>query len=602
MLKITMLNLVLIVFLGCGADSDLLRDDTTGGKPSSKSYKVLEDKVYSYKALDSLRVGFEYLSLNEECSTETCYMLRDSYMLFNGESKKLPLDAVLVLSENGWYEKSKDAECPVTFSSSTLTKRCPDGTEQVISISEKNLEGLSIVDELNSTDITGERFKDPDSTFTYDSKRYEFKQKNSHRLFEVLDNDSSKCYSSRDKSELISEDINLSSHSTVVCEMGAIEVVLSGANGLTGSFTINGKSAETNWLKSTVFENYSVIELNVSIESDTKKLFISSYNGTVRIGTILEKESQVNYLNTEAFNAVYTQLNNEYKSTFETYQKLKDNYYLVSNYGGSQGYKQFSVDDEDRVVFSYKDFRDEPIAANWILTEKGLIRESLVCESEFYFHGFTYICEDGRSSEISFLSERTLKNELIDTYLSNQELDFVLENNNRFFSVEAKEFSFKEKSLSGKGYIFNVDGSHNIGKNPLLDDANESSEGTLFVSMKNNRSYAKLIGLNTSDSGSVEIYELNSTAGTNAQILATAKKVQSDTKWKKETFGGKKIIEIINSTEFAKNFNTKKNVAIIEFQLRSQKLISGELYSDGSTSTKKYLNIDGYENILENLE
>jgi len=296
------------------------------------------------------------------------------------------------------------------------------------------------------------------------------------------------------------------------------------------------------------------------------------------------------------------QLENDYKATFEAYQKLKDNYYSVANYGEKQGYKQFSVDDEDRVVFAYKDFRDEPIGANWILTAKGLQRESLVCESKFYFDKFIYSCEDGRSAEVSFLSERTLKNELIDTYLHNQGVAFELANKNRFFSLEAKELSFKEKSLTGKGYIFNVDGSYAIGKAPLSDDADEFSVGTLYVSMKNNSSYAKLTGLNSGDSGSVDIYELNSTAGTNAQILSTAKNVQSNTKWKRETFGGKSIIEIINSNAFTENFHTKNNVAIIEFQLRTQKLISGELYSEGNTSIKKYLNIDAYENILENLE
>lgn len=602
MLKIIMLNLVLIVFLGCGADSDLLRDDSTGGKPSAKSYKILEDKVYSYNALDSLRVGFEYLSLNEECNTEACYMLRDRYVLFNGESKKLPLDDTLVLSKNGWYEKSKDAECSVTFSSSTVTKRCPDGTEQIIRISEQSLEDMSIVDELNTTNITEERFKDPESTFTYESKRYEFKQENSYKLFEILDSDKSKCYSSNDRSEVISNDINLSSNPTVVCDIENIEIVLNGADKEKGSLTVNGKSVETNWVKSVEFENYSLIELNVTTENNIKNFFIAPYNGTVRVGKIIEKESQINYLNTEAFNAVYTQLYDEYKSISETYQKLKNNYYLVSNYGGDKGYKQFSVDDEDKVVFTYKNFRDEILTANWILTSKGLTRESLICNSEFYFHGFTYSCEDGRSTEVSFLSEHTLKNELIKSYLTTQGLNFPLENKNKFFSLEAKELSFKEKSLSGKGYIFNVDASYAIGKSPLEDDANESSEETLFISMKNKSSYAKLVGLNDEKHGIVEIYELNSTAGTNTQILATAKKITSDTKWKKETFGGKDIIEIVNSHEFKENFNTKNNVAIIEFQLQTQKLISGELYSDGNTSTKKYLNIDGYENILENLE
>ena len=601
MIKKILIPTISIFFVGCGADSDLLRDDSIANKPKGVAYKILENKVYKYKKIDELQIGFEYLMPNKECTDESCSLIKDNYLLFNGESKKLPLDSKLVLSTHGWYEKSMDSECEVTFSGKKITKRCPDGTEQIIKITKESLEDVSIVNELNTTKITAERFKDPEATFTHGAMHYLFKNINSHRLFEVIDSDDSKCYSSIDMSEVIENDSNLSSGSTFVCNVDGLKLILNETDKERGSFKIDSEEREYQWVKTVVFDNYPIIELNVTT-TEEKHYFIASYDGSVYIGNIIEKENQERYFNTEAFNAIYTQLHDENRGVFETYQKLKDNYYEVSYYGGKQGYKLFSVDNEDRLNSLYTSFNNDVISANWILTKDGLKRESLFCDSEFYFHGYNYSCEDGRRGSISFSRERSLKNELIDTYLHNQGIEFSLENKNRFFSLDAKELTFKQKNLSGESYIFNVDGSYDIGTQPLKNDASSITENRLFITGKDKEVYAKFIGLDKGDSGVVEFYDMNASLESDKKILLSAKRMNDTTEWRRSSLGGKTILEISNSSELLKIFHTQNSIAIIEFMLRTPQLISGVHYEESNETIQKYLNVNAYENISDNIK
>ncbi|MCH9739658.1 MAG: hypothetical protein K0U38_02275 [Epsilonproteobacteria bacterium] len=602
MFKRILINSIGLLFLGCGADSELLKDDTSsvGGKPKGNAYEILNSRVYNYYMFDENRIGFEYMTLSEECSNDLCYLIEDNYLLFNGESKKNSVDNKVVLSTNGWYQKSEHDECSLTFSGSKITERCPDGTERITTITESNLEEMSIVDELNTTAIGTEKLKDSEATFTHDTVHYDFKETNSHVLYEIIDGDDSQCYTSKAKDEVL-EDDNLSKSPTIVCSIDGMTLSLQGAKSVSGFFTVDDIENTNRWEKSIRYKHYPVIELNIT--TDDKRYFISSYQGVVRIGEIISKEQEKSYINTEAFNAIYAQLNNEYTSESITYQKLQTNYYKVGFYGGDKAYKRFFVDEDDNLNMEYRSFVDDEVAANWILSDSGLKRESLVCDSEFIFHGYSYICDDGRMGEVSFLEEKTLQNELISNYLSREGVNFSLENKNKFFSIDAKELSFKYHNKSGENYLFNVDNSHNIGVSALMDDASTLLSNDLFMSRKDRGAYAKIIGVSQGDSGIVEIYELNSSIEDNKLLsLASAKKIDEIAQWQKKSFGGRTIIEIENSEILLKYFDTNKNITLVEFMLTESKVISGINYEKNGEFIKKYLNLDAYENIVSNVE
>jgi hypothetical protein len=597
MVKKFLLFFLVLVLGGCGADSDLLRDNSNNS-PSGLAYESLKNNIYKLERVNEDQVGFEYVTLSEECDNGECNRLIDNYLLFNGESKKIPAQSAFVLSQSGWFEKSTYSECSLTFKKEKVTERCPDGLETLIHIQKHNLQDSSIVNELTTTGIRTDMLKDPEGKFTYNAWSYTVTQKSTSPYYSILNSDASKC-STTVSQETFIESSNLSEHESITCSIDNQLFTINNAMATEGSFSLDHNLNSYTWYKRVLFDEYEVIELNTT----KAQYFIAPYQNSIRMGHIVDQEISATYLNTEAFNTIYTQLNDEYKSESETYKKLQDNYYEVDFYGGLEAFKRVHLDDNEAISYEYLGLENSTVTANWILLSDGLKRESLSCDTQLGYHGYSYKCEDGREGAFSFASERTLKNDLMISYLEAQGKHFNLSNFNRFFSPDAQELSFQHKNKSGKSYLFNVDNSHDIGLTPLEDDAVSLSSESLYVSKKDRSAYVKLIGLDQSASGVIEIYELNSSIHDDKEAsIASAIKIDLESSWEKVNFGGKNLIEIQVDNTLSRYFNTNQNVLLMEFMLREQKIISGVAYEEEGTTMKRYLNLNAFEDVQNNIE
>jgi len=588
--------LISLILMGCGADSDLLTDNSVGKSPNGNAYKALNERLYSYNIIDDRLIGFEYFSINEECNTNECSLVEDSYALFNNESKKLNQYTKLILGPNGWFEASSNTECSVVFNGNKLIEYCPDGRESAYIISEENLENKPI-NELNSSIIRSDMLKDSQATFTKDSKKYMFKIEYSDKYFETLNNESSICSTSMKKQEA-PVDNNLSNFNTITCTIDDFTFVLQDLDKPNGMLNINSLKDKGNWQKNIQYNRYYTIELNAS--EIPKQYFISQYNNTVRIGTVIEQEYTKSYINTEAFNVIYSQLQDTYKAESQTYTKLQENYYQIGIYSATQGYKQFFIDSNDKVNIVYKDFLENDLSANWILSDIGLKRESLVCNNTYYFDSYIYDCEDGRKGEVSYVGYKELKNDLISTYSKDYLYNFSFENEYKFFSSYAKELTFKHKNNSGETYIFNLDNRHVVGNDILESNAVTLSSDTLYITNREHNSYIKLLDINLSDEGVAKLYKKDTTLDENTTLIDNALFLEN-TIWTKIDIGDYSLIRIANTPNIEQAFKNSEDLALIEFMLDTPRVISGTLYDTGIETTKRYLNLEAYEDILNNI-
>ncbi len=554
--------LSMLVLIGCGADSDLLRDDNVGEKPKGLAYKTLNSKIYKLKKIDLSNIGFEYLSVNDDCTQESCSLLKDTYALFNDETNKLAIKKSIILSANGWYEKSQHEECSLEFNGNKLTEHCSDGRESTLEFSETSLEGLRL-DELDNSVITQEELKDPKATFTHNTILYEVKQKNTDVLYTIENSDTSKCY----------EDI---------CTIDGIQFDLKQLNAQSGSLDTGS------WTKTLQHENYEIIELNTTVND--KKYFIAPYNGYTWIGEIVPKQSVSYYINTQAFNVVYAQLRDEYKASSGIYQELEKIYFRLGVYANKKWSQQLSVNIDKELSIAYRDFSNNEISDNWILSQSGFKRESLVCDSQFYYNSFKFNCEDGRSEEFIFLNETSLENDLIYHHLKEKKLDFPLYDKDEFFSVNAKKFTFKHKNNLGTNYIFNVAESFDIGTEIFIDDASSFNQDLLFISTKNKSAYMKIKGIAKGTNGTATLLDVNGT------------QIDSSIQWKKVYIGDRKIIYIKLNGNIEHYFTTQKSIVLMEFELSSKKVVSGFANYEDNETIQEYINIQAYEDILNNLE
>jgi hypothetical protein len=576
---------LMLILIGCGADSDLLRDENVASEPKGSAYEVLSSKVYKFTKPDELNIGFEYLSTNDNCTQDECTLLDDSYLLFNKETKKLPSETSVVLSQNGWYAKSQHEECLLRFDGSTVIEHCPDGRKSVYKFSKKSLEGTKL-SELDPEIILQSDLKDPKATFTYDTSLYEVSQSSQDTLYEFDNNDVNKCYIDKEKQNVVSEE-DFSKITEMFCSIDNVEFHIDDLNKSTGIITNEDAENIATWKKVLKYDVYNLIELNFS--SNGKQYFLAPYNGLVRVGLVTPQKNVMKYINTEAFNVVYTQLKDKYTDTFKIYENLQDGYYRMGVFGNKKWYQKFSIDAEDNFKMSYRDFSDYEISENWILTNKGMNRESLVCDSQYYFQKLTYSCEDGRNGEFALLDEKTLKNDLILNYIEKENLNLSLYNEDKFFSIDAKEFTIKHKSNSGVSYIFNVEESYDVGTQAFTDGATSFDTNILYISEPGSSAYIQIQGLKNDTNGTAILYK------------SYGAEVDDSILWKKITIADKQIVLIEHNELIEKYMHTKKSIVLVEFSLAAQRVISGYLNYDETEYIEHTLNSVAHQDILNNL-
>jgi len=294
-----------IVLQGCGADSDLLKDQNINKKPSGKAYDILKEDIYEYREVNTNKLGFNYLSLDDECNTKKCSLQEATYFFKDKESKNIPLDKKIVLTQNGWFEKSKHSECKMNFSGKSFIEICPDGRKFDTKIVKINLEGQEL-NQIENASLYYDKLKDQQATFTYDSEKYDFHQKSDFDIYEILDSDSSKCKVNK---TFARNDTSLTEHMELQCYINGISFKIKDVPASEGIVVVNGTTQQA-WKKEKVNNKYTIINLG---KVDDREYFVASYNSFVRIGTILPKLSTESFINTEAFNVIYTQLKDKYK-------------------------------------------------------------------------------------------------------------------------------------------------------------------------------------------------------------------------------------------------------------------------------------------------
>jgi len=296
----------MFILAGCGADSDLLRDENIARQPTGGAYDILKEVIYAYNFVGD-RVGFNYLALNDECTTKECFLLQESYELKNNESQVVPTIGRIILSKNGFFDKSRHRECSIKYSGNTFTERCPDGRTITTNIVTTDLEGKGLREGANAI-VYANKLKDSRATFTYKSAQYDFKDVSDERLYEMVNQDVSKCKTIPDN-VFVQLDDTLAFHPNIRCEVNGLSIDIHDLQSNAGTFSVNGAIGGA-WEKALVYDRYTVVTLDAI---NGQQYFIASYNDFVRIGEVIPKEHTRTYLNTEAFNVIYTQLKDVYK-------------------------------------------------------------------------------------------------------------------------------------------------------------------------------------------------------------------------------------------------------------------------------------------------
>ena len=298
----------LIVLIGCGADSDLLRDQNINKKPSGKAYDFLKEDIYNYRNdVNQTSLGFEYIALTDECNTKDCTLLEALFLFENNESTNVALEKKIVLTKNGWFEKSKHRECEVTFSGSSITEICPDGRKTKTKVVKIDLEGVGL-GEVENSKLYMDKIKDTQATFTFNSAKYTFENSSEFSVYEAIDTDLSKCKTPNNVNAR--NDVSLNQYTALVCSINGIGFNINNVNASAGIFTMNGSAEHNTWQKTIVHGKYTSIDLGLI---NGIQYFIAPYNSFIYIGRVISEKSSDIYLNTEAFNVVYTQLQDKYK-------------------------------------------------------------------------------------------------------------------------------------------------------------------------------------------------------------------------------------------------------------------------------------------------
>ena len=311
--KLTGAIVTTLLLLGCGADSDLLEDSHVNKTPEGAAYDIYAKDFFEYKTVPNestgaIELGFSYLRLGEECNTKECLLIESLYRFENDESTNIPLQKNLILSDNGWFDKSQVEECSLDFSGSKVKQYCPDGRDLTIYVAQSDLEGKGLRS-LHQASLYVDKIKDPEATFTHNSKRIELGIENQHTVYETVESALNRCKAS--DGSYARNDNNLIEHSELNCKFNGLKLSFSSVPSESGTVLLNdGASGSATWTRKTINNRYIVLETSAI---NGQSYFISAYNSYIYTGNVTPKTMAKEYINTEAFNVIYTQLKDEIK-------------------------------------------------------------------------------------------------------------------------------------------------------------------------------------------------------------------------------------------------------------------------------------------------
>ena len=600
--KITILALPFFIF-GCGADSDLLRDQNTNDTPTGSAYETLSKGIYVYKRNELNQLGFDYFILDEECTKTKCTLLHNDYIIFDGNITQQSPKKHIVLNKNGWYEKSQENECTIVFNDTNMTEKCPDGRNVNLNFKENTLSSKKLLT-YDTALIVEADLKDSSAAFNESALLYETTLVNETTLYELTDDNTTKCYDATD-STLHLSNADFSTYKDIECQENEYIVSLTNVMNQSGSATIVNKNTNektiTTWKIDKVYENYNLIKVLGKIPEDT--MFIAFYNGYIRIGKVILEEQKKNFLNKDAFNAIYTQLADKYTTKSLVVSDLKNNVYQLDMRNATNIYIKYGLLDTHTVSKEYGAFFDTAPEGNWILTDQGLHRESESCDSSVLFNTYLYTCDDGRVGEFTRVKENDLKEKLIYTYLLDNKVNYNLENNDTFFSVGAKEITYRKKSEVDT-YIFNPTTSLSVGTKPLEDNRTALFGESFYISSYDKKYYIEILNPTAGTSGVGKVFtlkdgiELNTTTENNSTFVENNLKEIDTLAWEQTNIGKVEIIKVVLTPINQQRFSLKDNIILTTFDLSKQKIIVGEvLESKLKTVDLSYLNFEGFKNI-----
>jgi hypothetical protein len=605
MIQNFIISSILLFLVGCGADSDLLRDQNSGDAstvPTGSAYLALKNGIYTYKKVDNNYLGFDYFTLEEGCSTLKCSLAHQQYIIFDGNITQKSPSTMIQLSKNGWYEKSQLHECSITFHGQSIRQTCPDGKDETILFSQKVIDSKKLVDydtqTINSDDLKDNRAVFNSSAFSYDLNT------TNQKLYELTANDSSKCYDSKNNLTTLTSS-NLSSFTTIFCTTNSFEFTLTDLSGTSGSLSIHNKITNlehsATWQKKKVFNNYDLIELDASTLENS--IFVVHYNGYVRSGITVDKEAHTRALNKDGFNAIYTQLADKYSTMSLTKKHLTNSLYRLGWVDNKLAYNKKSLIGSDTISNEYNGFFSGISSANWVLSTDGFRRESETCPINVFFNSYDYNCEDGRKGDGVHVETKELNEKLAYHYLQKNTKNYKLDNNDTFFSTGAQEIIYRYTSDIDT-FIFNPQSSLAVGLEPVKDGIDKLIGADFFISAKDKKHYLKIVNAVGDINGTAKIYalksniELNTTTENNSTyILANIEEIASST-WDTQNIDTQTIMQIVLNDEQKEFFNISTKMVLTTFELSSTKVITGEVYQEANKSHEiSYLNFEGFTNI-----
>ena len=265
------------LFLGCGADSDFLRDVaddvSSTSVPQGTIYSQFEKGLYKYEMINEQQLGFTFLSVDQNCNSNNCSLFKQKYTfidnnisIYNQEINQV------VLSINGWLDVSSEDECDAKFTDLNVEISCDDGKKEYIETEENSLSELSILGVF--LDITIEKIKDTLATFKSNSIQ--------NTLSSTIKNDinsSSRYIIDIEKSLIIYSDAQYTTkaNSSVLDSYSNLYMKINGYDLIFKDLTLDTSSIEIYldgvgvsdfgsapvWKKQIVYDNYIIIELSM---------------------------------------------------------------------------------------------------------------------------------------------------------------------------------------------------------------------------------------------------------------------------------------------------------------------------------------------------
>lgn len=605
--------------VGCGADSDFLRDttaDTTTNDNSNislgQAHEQLENGLYQYEWVNEHQLGFNYIGIDPECTADICSLVKKKYLFVdNNVTEYKDKVSSLVLSEHGWVRKSSEEECNIVFSNNTLERTCQDGHYENILLEETTLEGEQFFD-LYPDVILESMIKDNYATFDHRALKVLLTASTQNEL-----NSTARYFIDPEEAPTVYRDANQiaeatqrewESYSQLNVKLNGYTLIVNRADLESGLFdvyyddvNVSADYTELRWHKEIVYENYRVLIFSFDTllkeHTDVKDVpFISYYDGSLRCGASKSNNTVSDvYLDKVAFNTIYEQLMDDYIGKSEVSALFDNGLYQVDSDTGD-GYNVLTLSADKRELFiERKQFYGSATDVTWFLSDQGLKRESNSCEMNLYKESYDYRCLDGRKAYVACSTPKKVPEEFIAQYLVDNNSGLTLADNTAFFSYEARVLSCNQEMLADI-YRFNFEESLAVGKRYDSEDAE------LLFSISNKEKDLYIQSMSSTDNGNLAISDLEPNSIGSVVYRSGPMALSITGSWRSFSYGNLGIVEVVVPTEVQSEFNDQEVLFLIEMEVSPgvTKVVTGsKIMQQGSQENINFLNYHGFKD-LEN--